>query len=308
MKNKIALLTSLLLCCCFFISPSNLFAKKKKHHRKMTHHNRSVDKSQPGELTTVVPLGDLPIDFIFGANKNEIIQFVYGFPHHEYKIYSAWNSGRFYVDPINDVIKNHIRMGHLWEPHLVDLIQKYTVPGTVVLDIGAHIGTHTLILANAVGDNGHVLAFEPQPKIFRELFFNMHLNGIKNVSYFWAGVGSHEGEIELSPFTNGNEGGTGLYGGTGSFVQLMTIDSLKLENVSLMKIDVEGQENQVLAGAKETILRCRPVILIEIMGGNEIATASQEVREMIQNTIKILESMNYTVRQIQIHDYLALPN
>ncbi len=290
-----ALLISLPLCCCLYVSPSKLFG------RMMTYYNRPVD-------SYVIPREKLPIDVIFAENKDEIIQFVYEFPQQEYKIYSVWNSGRFYLDSINDAIKSPLRKGYQWEPHIVDLIKKHTVPGTLALDIGAHIGTQTLALAKAVGDSGHVLAFEPQPKIFRELFLNMHLNGMKNVSFFWAGVGSHEGKVELSPFTNGNEGGTGLYGGTGTFVQLMTIDSLRLENVSLVKIDVEGKENEVLAGAKETILRCRPVILIEIMGGHDVATATQEVREKIQETIRILENMKYTVKKIQTHDYLALPN
>jgi FkbM family methyltransferase len=176
-----------------------------------------------------------------------------------------------------------------------------------VLDVGAHIGTHTIKLAKAVGPSGRVIAFEPQPKIFRELFMNMKINQLKNVTFYWAGVGATVGQIELSPLVATNEGGTGLDGGTGRFVELLTIDSLHLQNVSLMKIDVEGMEDQALEGAKETIASNRPAIVIEIQGGNNFANAPQEVRQKIMHTLDKLDNMGYRVTQLDIHDWLAVP-
>jgi FkbM family methyltransferase len=252
-------------------------------------------------------LSNFPFERIHSNNSNEIVQYIQQFPFKKYKVYSVANWGSFYVDVPNDTIKNHIRYGWIWEPYIVSLIEKYAQSGTIMLDIGAHIGTHTLTMAQLAGPSGRVLAFEPQPKIFRELFYNMHLNGVNNVDFFWAGVGDHMGEIELSPFMMFNEGGTGLYGGTGKFVELLTIDSLNLENISLIKMDVEGQEDQVLAGARETILRCKPVMLIEIMGGHVFETASTEIRERILHTMQIVESMGYSLERVHQHDYLAVP-
>ena len=125
--------------------------------------------------------------------------------------------------------------------------------------------------------------------------------------FYWAGVGDHIGQIELSPLGAGNEGGSGMYGGSGQFVELLTIDSLELQDVSLLKIDVEEMEDQVLAGAEETILACRPVIIIEIMGGNNYGTATPDVRERINHTIETLESWDYRVTQLWAHDWLAIP-
>lgn len=252
-------------------------------------------------------LSKLPLERIHSNNSDEIVSYIQNFCFKDYKIYSVDHWGSFYVDGLNDTIKNHIRYGWIWEPYIVSLIEKYAQSGTIMLDIGAHIGTHTVTMAHLAGPTGRVLAFEPQPKIFRELFYNMHLNGVNNVDFFWAGVGDHEGDIELSPFTMFNEGGTGLYGGTGKFVDLITIDSLNLENVSLIKMDVEGQEDQVLAGARETILRCKPVILIEIMGGYVFETAPMEIRERILHTMQIVENMGYSLERVHSHDYLALP-
>jgi hypothetical protein len=130
---------------------------------------------------------------------------------------------------------------------------------------------------------------------------------VKNVEFYWSGVGDSSGVIELSPFAQGNEAGTGLNGGTGKFVELLTLDQLHLSNVSLMKIDVEGMEDQVLDGAKETILKNRPIILIEIMGGYVFQTAPPDIRQKIMATVEKLKSLGYEVSQIQAHDWIAVP-
>lgn len=248
------------------------------------------------------------LNHILGENKEDAKKYVREFPFQQYREYSTKDRERYYCDEKNDVIKNYLKLGISWESHIRDRMLKYVKPGSVVLDIGAHIGTHTLSLAQAVGEQegGRVIAFEPQPKIFRELFWNMQLNNVKNVEFYPVAVGDHLGQIELSPFAESNEGGTGLRGGTGQFVPLITIDSLKLDNVSLMKIDVEGLEDQVLIGLHDTILRCKPVIFIEIMGGCSIENATPEIKLKIENTIRSLENYGYVIERLGESDYLAL--
>src|SRR5271157_1487855 len=124
-------------------------------------------------------------------------------------------------------------------------------------------------MSQAVGPAGRVIAFEPQPKIFRELFMNVFQSKRDNIRLYWAAVGAKEGAIELSPLGAGNEGGTALNGGTGKFVSLLCIDSLHLKNLTLMKIDVEGMEEAVLDGAENTIRQNKPAIIIEICGGSD---------------------------------------
>lgn len=229
------------------------------------------------------------------------------FPQSDYLLFSTFKNGYFYLDNVDDLIKNYLREGGVWEPHIQEAIDQFVRPGSTVLDIGAHIGTHTLAMARAVGAEGKVVAFEPQPKIFRELFLNMTVNHLTNILFYWAAVGDHEGEIELSPLVACNEAGTSIQGGSGQFVQLLTIDSLHLQDVSLMKIDVEGMEEQVLEGARETIFAQHPVIIIEIVGGQNFATTTQEVRWQIMHTIDKLEEWGYRVTQLRTHDWLAVP-
>ncbi len=277
--------------------------------QKISKYQKAHKTEKISEQVTMRLPTNPPFQQVLGQNREQMIELIRAFPKDAYQLFSVSKSGYFYLDRINsfDYIKSRLRKGKTWEEHLQKLIHQYSLPGSVVLDIGAHIGTLTLKMAQAVGPQGQVLAFEPQPKIFRELFLNMAINQLCNISFYSAGVGDREGSIELAPLVENNEGGTPLIGGTGEFVPLLTIDSLHLSNVSLMKIDVEGMEDQVIEGARETILANRPTIIIEIMGGNDFATASKEVRLKILQTIDKIEQLGYCVTQIRTHDWLATP-
>ena len=211
--------------------------------------------------------------------------------------------GKFYLDDEDDHIKDVLRKGIPWEGQVRELIDLHAWPGTVAIDIGAHIGAHTLSMAKRAEK---VYAFEPQPKLFRELVANVALNEIKNVEPYCCAVGDTFGEIELSPLTAGNEGATPLRGGSGTLVPLLPLDALCLKNVSLIKIDVEGMEDRVLVGAKKTLLENHPVVVIEIMGGYMPETAPPAVQEKIYQTIQILKDLHFRIYRISIHDYLAL--
>ncbi len=252
-------------------------------------------------------------------------RYISEFPLDQYEIETVVRFERavfFFVDSINDHIKNYLRKGEAWEKRISGLIAKYAVPGSVMIDVGAHIGTHTLTMAYCVGVEGRVVAFEPQPKIFRELFHNIRINMFHNVSCIWAAVGTESGRMEISPIRQGNEGATPLVrtgisagcwsseviGGTGMYVDVRSIDSLCLDRVSLIKIDVEGMENMVLEGARETIRKYKPVIILEIMGGWFAETAPPHILEQIEYTKGMVASLGYAVRRISEYDYLALPS
>ncbi|MEO1224394.1 MAG: FkbM family methyltransferase [Pseudomonadota bacterium] len=155
-------------------------------------------------------------------------------------------------------------------------------PGETALDIGANIGVHTLRLAEAVGPTGRVYTFEPQRLVFQVLCCNLAQNEIPNVWAYFAAVGRTNGTAKI-PTPNyaqaGNYGGVSVTEGAGDTVPLMTVDSLKLDAVHLMKIDVEGMEADVLAGAKMTIKRHRPVLYLE----NDRKEKSPAVIRLLQN-------------------------
>lgn len=148
-----------------------------------------------------------------------------------------------------------------------DLFRQIVTPGKVVVEVGANVGAHTVFLAQATGPTGVVFAFEPQRIVFQTLCANLALNSISNVHAIHAAVGQYPGEI-IVPLLDyrrvQNFGGLALGDyKEGERVQVMTIDGLNLSRCDLIKIDVEGMEQVVLAGAAKTIARCKPVLYVE---------------------------------------------
>ena len=234
-------------------------------------------------------------------------RYLNAFPSGSYEQHDVPGVGRFFVDDPADMIKQVIVAGYAWERHQVELFEEHVEPGSVVVEVGAHVGSHTVSLARLAGPWGRVYAFEPQRKLHRELYHNLALNGLTNVVPLRYAIGAGETRvIEMNPATPGNEGGTGV-GAGGDRAELRSLDSFGFERVSLLKIDVEHYEDEVLAGAVETIRRNRPVILIEIVGGADYETAPPEVRERIHGTWGRLETLGYAVKPVFKHDYVALP-
>ncbi len=153
--------------------------------------------------------------------------------------------------------------------------------GDCIIDVGANIGAHTIPFAQAVGAGGTVHAMEPQRIVFQSLCANVALNNLTNVHCYQAAAGSKAGEIivpELDYSKPNNFGGLELGGHrNGESVPVITIDSLQLPNCRLIKIDVEGMEQEVLQGARDTISRCRPLLYVE----NDRANRSRPLIEFL---------------------------
>ena len=158
------------------------------------------------------------------------------------------------------------RYGEWCEPGL-DILLQCVARGGTVLDVGANIGTHTVALAKKVGPNGRVIAFEPQRMIYQNLCANVSLNRLTNVDCLQKGVGEGNSVFHvpvLDPETQQNFGAFEISGfKIGEPVEIVTIDSLSLEACSLIKVDVEGMEKDVLMGASDTIRQYRPLMFVE---------------------------------------------
>jgi FkbM family methyltransferase len=140
-------------------------------------------------------------------------------------------------------------------------------PGAVAVEVGANLGAHTVLLARLVGPSGRVLAFEPQRVVFQTLCANVALNHLTNVDCRHAAAGRAPGELfvpAIDYHRDNNYGGVGLgeYR-EGERVPVVTLDGFALAECALLKVDVEGMEADVLAGATATIARCRPLLYVE---------------------------------------------
>ena len=187
--------------------------------------------------------------------------------------------GDFYVLTNDRWIGKTLLSGNAWEEPLIRFLEKYVKEGSTVLDIGANIGTHSVPFAKYVGVNGTVYSFEPQQKIYNLLVKNIRENKLTNIIIpLNKAVGHRVCKVRLnSKVCDGINKGKKLnyntdeltnYGGIelgndGEEIEMINIDSLELDNISLIKIDVEGCEQLAICGLKKTIARCKPVIVYE---------------------------------------------
>lgn len=154
--------------------------------------------------------------------------------------------------------------------------------GVVAIDCGANIGVHTLGWARAMTGWGRVVAFEPQERIYYALCGNIALANCFNAQAHLEAVGDgfrqwinvpridflREGSYGSLELRIGED--TEYIGQTVSYlpedmarVPCTSIDTLALNRCDFIKIDVERMELDVLEGAKRTIERCRPIIMVE---------------------------------------------
>lgn len=143
-------------------------------------------------------------------------------------------------------------------------------PGDVVVEVGANIGALTLPMAHAVAPSGLVIAFEPQRAVHEVLSMTLAVNASQRafIDLRLQAVGAAPGTATIArlPMDGlNNFGGVSLNsGGEGvDAVPVVTIDSLNLPALRLLKADCEGMEAEVIAGATETIRRCRPILYLE---------------------------------------------
>lgn len=157
---------------------------------------------------------------------------------------------RSYCIEADGRIGDVISYGGPYEAELLEHIYEQHFEG-VALDVGASVGNHTLWFAVVCGLEVH--AFEPI--VAEQLRSNIERNGLANVHVHPYALGAHIGaatEVRRGTLSVG-EGG----------IPVRRLDSLGLLGVSVIKIDVEGMEPQVLAGGEQTIRRDRPVIFAE---------------------------------------------
>jgi FkbM family methyltransferase len=208
------------------------------------------------------------------------------------------------VNPNDQYISRQlIAMGE-WEPHIRMVLQSLVKPGMCVLDVGANIGSHTLLCSKLVGAQGQVLAFEPCKLNHDILVHNLIINKCSNTSVYKYGVGDHAHSMYIQSKWNESDKvdnygcvvlQTNAANADDECISIITIDQLGLERCDLMKIDAEEMEDKVLAGCTETFKRCKPKLIIEIHEGDK------------PKVLPLLESLRYKTQYIGGIDYLAIP-
>ena len=166
-----------------------------------------------------------------------------------------------------------------FEPEVQYLMRRIVKPTDVVLDIGANVGAHTILLAR-LAHRGHVFAFEPVAEMAERNSLNCALNGLDNVTIVRCGLGATDGALDM----NVNVAGSG-FEGTSSFLAsahvvdrpgnyisrqlpVRRLDDLISElgltsRIGFIKMDTEGFEPLVIDGARQTLATHRPAMIVE---------------------------------------------
>jgi FkbM family methyltransferase len=153
------------------------------------------------------------------------------------------------------------------EAPAADALVKWVSTGTVVIDVGANVGFFTLRFASWVGQDGRVIAIEPEPKNIRQLRRRIESGQFSGRVDVIEGVAAERSRT-LNLVLNPHHPGDHKIGTFGIAVPTWTIDEIMRKwqspEVSLIKIDVQGAEVRVLRGARETILKWRPTLFVEV--------------------------------------------
>lgn len=179
----------------------------------------------------------------------------------------------------NDIFASQLKqLGQYAEQTVIDdYLKPYIENVKTILDIGGHVGYHTLGYKK-INPESTIHIFEPQIQLFNLLNKNIKDNNITKVHTYNNAVGHINTKINLGdtitdgpnanrPYEYGssdlyNLGGVSI--GFGSTeVDMICLDSLALEDVGYIKVDVEGAESLVFLGAKDLIKKYKPVICFE---------------------------------------------
>jgi len=170
-------------------------------------------------------------------------------------------------------------------------------PGSIFIDVGAHIGRYSFPIAKLVGENGLVIAVEPDPLAFKALLMGVKLNNLRNVLALNIALGDSEGKAILCQKLVTATSSIVEFDKCQGFVKVLlkrldsVVEELRLKHVDAIKIDVEGAEIQILKGAVNTITRFKPFIVIEVRNSNinefeqTIELLGYSCEELVKSTI-----------------------
>lgn len=181
------------------------------------------------------------------------------------------------------------------DPEVQKALAGLVKPGDVFYDVGANVGFLSVLAGRLIGPSGRIVAFEPFPNNVKCLTHNLEINEFKNSEVHAVAVGERDG---TAGFMVTEESGLGKLAGYERDhdviqdkidVPIRTLDGLheekKFPPPTVIKIDVEGAEVEVLNGARHTIADAKPLLFIEIHDTNK-------------RVAETLDDMNYVYRSL----------
>jgi FkbM family methyltransferase len=154
-----------------------------------------------------------------------------------------------------------------YEPEVVNIISRVVRKDDLVIDAGANNGFFTLLMSQLVGRAGLVMAFEPDPNAYKELAFNIEINGFHNVVASDVALWDCDGEKDFWIYPKSGYSSFSKYTGSERrVVQTRKLDGLLtgFKAPRFMKLDCEGAEPWILRGAEDTLRRGVDYVIAEL--------------------------------------------
>lgn len=191
----------------------------------------------------------------------------------------------------------HRTMGY--EKLTLDIFSRLLKPGSVFVDVGAHVGMFTVLGSKKVGPKGEVFSFDPIPENVKALKKNLELNSLSNVKVTNQALSSSSGDKVFK--IREDTGLSGFYehplGATVKEINVRaaTLDEhFKDKKVDFIKIDTEGHEMKVLEGAKETLKNNPHAQLIIELNPSSLKSAGKTPEDLLE----FILSLGYEVYSI----------
>jgi FkbM family methyltransferase len=206
-----------------------------------------------------------------------------------------------------------------FEYDTLSYLRKTTSPDFHILDIGANIGLHSMIMASELSEKGRIYAFEPSKKTYNALIENIKLNNLNGkITAFNLALSNKAETLFLAApdGTNIPEADKDAYNslhhaqnnkGNAEEIEAVTLDSwLEKENISkidLVKIDIEGAELLCFQGAENLLTNHRPIILMECY-----EPYCQRLNYSVTDVVLFMDKHNYKMHQFDGCQWIATPN
>lgn len=236
------------------------------------------------------------------------------------------NGIKYYIYNPNDAIQKYLLNDKQWNEEIYNCIINLIKNNNLkhFLNVGCHIGTIALPVSKHIEK---VSCIEAYPKTYNHLQDNIKINNLKNIKTYNFAVGNSQediyfmGEDQICPIEKKNRLKNNS-GGMHIFTQndidknirsscltdkkiknkMNKLDNTDIDNFDIMLVDIEGCEYDFLLGAKEKIMKNKPIIIIEIW--DDIKRKNENMKESRQDVIDLILNMGYELKGTNGQDFL----
>jgi hypothetical protein len=219
--------------------------------------------------------------------------------------------GQYWLPPIppGDSVLHTMINNQIWDRELVDYISTRVNSHSVVLDLGGNFGQMAVLFSRMV-PAGQVHVFEADPFVYSAMVRNVEQNRCANVHCYNTAVWHESGKTLFYPqadfvrFESYGSYGIDPTATGGQQVQSITIDSLNLSQVDLIKIDIQGSDLNAMRGAVQTIAKYQPVIIFEYesLFDQQFATSWDDYVDFIASIgyriVQVIDRVNMVIEPV----------